>query len=189
MNAKYFYFILLFFALFSLSCRDKDYTIFSPGIINNRNCVGLFIEFTDTTTYAFISTFLSELQLNAQYINADSLFEIYMRVDSGNVSDYLSIFSNDSLVTSAIKAWPISSYPDSSTYILVTFKNHYSYQTSQNALKLINSLHGLTVLEVFAFISDAGIEVPKGQEQEWIRILKAYPFVTEVDLPVPAQPV
>jgi hypothetical protein len=71
----------------------------------------------------------------------------------------------------------------------VTFKNYYSYQTSQNALKLINSLHGLTVLEVFAFISDAGIEVPKGQEQEWIRILKAYPFVTEVDLPVPAQPV
>jgi hypothetical protein len=154
-----------------------------------KNNVDLGIMFTDTTTYAFIYTFLSELKLNILYINVNNDFEIYMRVDSGNYSDYLAAFLKDSSVAWDMKSYPLS-YPDLSTYILVRFNNEYSYQSSQHALKLINSLHGLTVIEVFASISDAGIEVPEEQEQEWIKILQSYPFVSKVELPTaPPQPI
>ena len=173
MKIRPYCFLIFSFVLFNLSCRQQEDTVVSTGNMNNT----LMVDFSDTTTYCFISSFINNLNLKAMYIIADSNFQMELQVDSGNVSDYVTILSNDS---SVIRADSISQI--TGKLIIVEFHGNYSVQSSQYAKNLFTPLHGLTFIQ-FIVHRQAIIEVPDNNLQKWIDLLKTYPFVTNVVLP------
>ena len=173
MRVSLYCFLILSFVLFNLSCRQQEDAADSTGNMNNI----LMVYFSDTTTYSFISSFINSLNLKAMYIIADSNFQMELQVDSGYVSDYVTILSNDSLV---IRADSVSAI--TGKFIYVKFNGNYSVQSSQYAKSLINSLYGLTFIQ-FIIQRQAVIELPDNDVQKWIDSLKTYPFVGKVILP------
>ena len=168
-------------------CRDK---IMEPmntvkpepvsGFINYQYVPGeVETYFIDTLNYNFIRSFINGLNVGVISIDADSAFEMQIHIDSGSVSNYIEIFSNDSAVVWASQG---SSYPPESPpnpFIMVRFKGSYSVQY---AFDLIRSFHGLSWIKTWYSAKNAYLRVPKGQEQHWIDSLNTYPFITGTQL-------
>ena len=174
MKIRLLYFIIISLVLFNLSCKQQKDSPVSTGNMNKT----LSVDFSDTTTYFFISSFINSLNLKAMNIIADSNYQMELLVDSGSISNYVTILSNDS---SVIRADSISQI--TGKLIIVEFNGNYSVQSSQYAKSLINSLYGLTFIQ-FIIQRQAVIELPDNDVQKWIDSLKTYPFVTKVTLPV-----
>ena len=192
MKASYYFLIFLLIGMINLSCsfynnKAVNNSIASPDNTNQQQYIDLGIIFTDTTNIDFMYSFLNGLHVKYSNINYGKTFEIYMRVDSGNYSDYLSAFLKDSSVASDMQGNSLY-FPDTSKYILVTFKDYYSNQSNHNALNLINSTGKLTVLNTFVPLRDAEITVLTTQEKIWIDSLKTFSFIKQINLPVQAYP-
>ena len=86
-------FISIIFIFTAISCSDSDNPLLIPKpIIHLPESQGGYIpgevvvEFQDSVDHKFISSFINKFKLTPIDINADSVFSMWIQVDSGDVN-------------------------------------------------------------------------------------------------------
>lgn len=136
------------------------------------------VGFVDTINYAFIVSFVRSLKLEPIEIDADSAFSMWMRVDSGNVTDVITRLQQDPAVAWAQQRGYEGGDPQKA-YLLAHFLGTVD---TTYALELIGSIKGVSWVQTIHPPRIASIKVPEGQEIAWIAYLETYPFVRWAEL-------
>jgi hypothetical protein len=135
------------------------------------------IGFVDSVNYSFIVSFVASLELTPISIHADSAFTMWIQVDSGEVNTHIATLLLDPTVVWAEQRGFDGGDPDKA-YIIVRFRG---LTTTDRALALIASIHGLSWKKTLPDPRTALVRVKVGQEQQWIDTLKTLPFVKWAD--------
>lgn len=176
--------ILLIFT--AISCSDSDNPLILPqpitklpGGSQNSYVPGhVIVEFQDSVDHVFIGSFINKYKLTPINIYADSVFSMWIQVDSGDVNYYINRLQQDTAVSWA-KQRGYSQGDPKKSYILANFKGTVKINY---ALSLIHSINGLSWMETFLSTRLALIGVPIGEEQYWISFFVKFSFVKSAGL-------
>jgi hypothetical protein len=136
------------------------------------------IGFVDSVNAPFIVSFIDGLHLRPIWIAADSAFSVWIQVDSGTVSEHMARLQQDSALA-WVQERGYSGGDPGKTCLLARFNGAV---TVGHALALIQSIPGLSWKSTILTPRSALVEVEVGQEEHWVDLLKAYPFVKYADL-------
>jgi hypothetical protein len=185
MNNKKLWFISIILILLFISCSESDnpLVISKPIIHFPVSQVSYLpgeveVEFQDSVDHEFISSFINKYKLTPIDIYADSVFSMWIQVDSGDVNYYINRLQQDTAVSWA-KQRGYSQGDPKKSYILAYFKGTVKINY---ALSLIHSINGLSWMETFISTRSALIGVPIGEEQYWISFFVKFSFVKSAGL-------
>ena len=166
-------FILLSF--FIVSCDKNSDPISSvennPPIhypVGHCSFFGIEIQFEDTCSYNFITTFLSTLD---SIVVLDTYLgsTFYLYADSGDYNYWLNYFNNDSTIQN------MSGYNSSDSLILVIRLTGQKSQDEEEQKFL--EIKNLKIIKIEEYPNLVYIDVPDNTETRWADRLEQYPFI------------
>lgn len=172
---KYFYLIVLSLSFYITSCSEnsnpvkKEEENITP--ISNCSIQGLEIQFADTCSYDFITTFLS----NYDSVTVMETFlgsTFYLYADSGDYNYWLKYFENDSTIQNIIGY-------NSSDSLILKIKLTGKKSTEEERQRFLQ-IKNLEIIKIEEYPKLVYIDVPENKESEWVSFFMQYSFISHV---------
>jgi hypothetical protein len=173
---KYYHLIILILSLYFIQCNDNSNPVKVEKdikLINYCTIQGLEIEFSDTCSYKFITTFLSNID---SILVTETLLgsTFYLYADSADNNYWLEYFEKDSTIQSII------TYNTADSIILkIELSGKKSIEEEKQRFLGIKHLKIIIIEEHPKLVY---IDVPENTESEWVAFFKQYSFISHVNI-------
>jgi hypothetical protein len=170
----FFNFIFLVFTTLIFSC-NKNYSPLEEqeNLIHNSDCIigGIEIEFVDTCSYEFITTFISafdSIKVTDTYLGCT----FYLYADSADYNYWLKYFENDSTIQSLI-------FFNSADSLILKIRLTGKKSTEEERQRFLR-IKNLKIIKIKEYPKLVYIDVPENTESEWVTIFNQYAFISHV---------
>ena len=171
---KYYHLIMLFLTFYIISCNEDSNPVKvedNNKHINYCSIVGLEIGFSDTCSYKFITTFLSEF--DSVRVTQTFLGDIlYIYADSADIDYWLNYFENDSTIQNIL----VDNNADS---LILKIRLTGKKSTEEEQQRFLRIEH-LTLIKIEEHPKLVYIDVPENTESDWEAFFNQFVFISHV---------
>ncbi len=173
---KYYHLIILILSLYFIQCNDDSNPVIVEKDIKHINyCAiqGLEIEFSDTCSYEFMTTFLSNID---SILITETLLgsTFYLYADSADNDYWLEYFEKDSTIQSIITY-------NTADSIILKIEVSGKKSTEKEKQRFIGIKH-LKIIMIEEHPKLVYIDVTENTESEWVAFFKQYAFISHVNI-------